>query len=65
MLKCFEILFYFSKNKILGRKISNLEGTFSNSIIENSIEIVNQTFKEIEGVFLVALESPYQCTKVV
>jgi hypothetical protein len=24
-LKCFEILFYFPKYKILGRKISNLE----------------------------------------
>jgi hypothetical protein len=48
-------------------KIQNIKSwrTFSNSIIENSIEIKNQTFKEIEGVFLVALEGPFQCTKVV
>jgi hypothetical protein len=52
---------------ILFSKIQNIKSwrTFSNSIIENSIEIKNQTFKEIEGVFLVALEGPFQCTKVV
>jgi hypothetical protein len=46
------------------RKIKSWR-TFSNSITENSIKIINQTFKEIEGVISVALESPNQCTKVV
>ncbi len=49
----------FSKIQNFGEKNIKSWRTFSNSIIENSIKIKNQTFKEIEGVFLVALESPY------
>jgi len=55
----------FSKEQNFGEKNIKSWKTFSNSIIENSIKIKNQTFKEIEGVILVALESPYKRTKVI